>query len=258
MNESMRIATHTTFDAGMTIWVGGNVFGIAALNPAVSQATLLSDRGAVANQAWENFIPLGLGSAAAIAAGWAGMRLTDPRLSSPELAPFTRVQDIAVGSIVALTLIGGIFNRVTAKASIEERTPMEDGLTPSDEAPKAARQGLMGLRFVAAGNLIAGATLMTTAAIIEQKLMDASIRSPLLSLKGAGAIASSATDKAMRVAQGLAATELVRRGAKMVAHGMGRSEPEPEPRSRWQQLGDQARGAFSRSSYSRSTPSRAA
>ncbi|HMQ34470.1 MAG TPA: hypothetical protein PKD53_27285 [Chloroflexaceae bacterium] len=239
----MRIATHATFDAGMTIWVGGNLFGIAALNPAASKASLPSDRGAVVNQAWENFIPFGLGSAAAIAAGWAGMRLTDPRLASPELAPFTRVQDIAVASIVALTLVGGVLNRKTAESVPGDRTPMEDGLTPSEGAPAEAKQGLMGLRLVAAGNLIAGATLMTTAAIIEQKLMDASIRSPILALKGAKAIAGAAGDKAMTVAKGLAATELVRRGAKMVGQSWGR---EPEPRSRWQQLGDQARERFAR------------
>lgn len=244
MNETMRIATHATFDAGMTIWVGGNVFGIAALNPAVSQATLPSDRGAVANQAWENFIPFGLGSAAAIAAGWAGMRLSDPRLASPELAPFTRIQDLAVASVVGLTLVGGVLNRRTARTSMAVRTPMEDGLTAAEEAPDEAKQGLMGLRLVAAGNLIAGATLMATAAIIEQKLMDASIRSPMLSIKGARAIAGAAGDKAMTVAKGLAATELVRRGARMVGQGWGRSEPEP--RSRWQQLGDQARERFAR------------
>jgi hypothetical protein len=222
MNEMMRIATHATFDAGMTIWVGGNVFGIAALNPAVKKATTASDRGAVANQAWENFIPFGLGSAAAIAAGWTAMRLTDPRLNSPDLAPLTRIQDIAVGSVVALTLVGGIFNRKTAESSVADRTPMEDGLTPSENAPAEAKQGLMGLRGVAVGNLIAGATLMTTASIIEQKLMDMGISSPVYTLKGTAAVA----DKAMGVVRGLAATELVRRGAKMVNQGWGAPKGE--------------------------------
>lgn len=240
MNELTRIAMHATFDAGMTIWVGGNVFGIAALNPAVKKATLLSDRGAVANQAWENFIPFGVGSAAAIGLGWAGMRLSDPRLNSPELAPFTRVQDIAVASVVALTLVGGVFNRKTAAAEPEHRTPMQDGLTPAESAPPEAKEGLLALRGVAIGNLVAGATLMTTAAIIEQKLMDAGLRSPLYTAKGVAAVA----DKAMGVARTLAATELVRRGAKLVSQGMGAHEPEPEPKSRWQQLGDQARGMF--------------
>jgi hypothetical protein len=222
MNEMMRIATHATFDAGMVTWVGGNIFGIAALNPAVAKATLKSDRGAVANQAWENFIPFGLGSAAAIAAGWTAMRLSDPRLNSPALAPITRIQDIAVGSIVALTLVGGIFNRKTAESSIADRTPMEDGLTPAENAPTEAKQGLIGLRGVAVGNLIAGATLMTTAAIIEQKLMDMGISSPVHTLKGTAAVA----DKAMGVVRGLAATELVRRGAKMVNEGWGAQKGE--------------------------------
>lgn len=244
MNEMMRIATHATFDAGMTIWVGGNVFGIAALNPAAGEAALPDDRGAVVNRAWANFAPLGLGSAAAIAAGWAGMRLSDPRLASPELAPIARLQDIAVASVVALTVVGGVLNRRAAAGAPDGRTPMDDGLTPAEGAPREARQGLMGLRLVAAGNLIAGATLMTTAAIIEQKLMDASVRSPLLSLKGARAMAGAAGDKAMTVARGLAATELVRRGARMVGQGWGRRAPAP--RGRWQQLGEQARERFAR------------
>lgn len=246
MNELMRIATHATFDAGMTIWVGGNLFGIVALNPAVKKTAAASDRGAVANQAWENFIPFGLGGAAAIAAGWAGMRLSDPRLASPELAPFTRTQDIAVGSVVALTLVGGILNRMTAESAGGDRTPMEDGLTPAEGAPPAARRGLLGLRGVAAGNLVAGAVLMAMATVIEQKLMDAGLRSPLYTAKGAGRIASATADKALDLARGIAATELVRRGAKLVAQGLGRSAPEPEPRNRWQQLGDQARAHFAR------------
>ncbi len=246
MNHMMRTAMHATFDAGMTIWVGGNVFGIAALNPAVSKATLPGDRGAVANQAWENFIPFGLGSALAIGAGWAGMRLADPRLMSPELRPFTRIQDIAVGSVLALTLVGGVLNRKAAESVPGDRTPMEDGLTPAAGAPAEAKQGLLGLRGVAVGNLAAGAVLCATATIIEQKLMDASLRSPLYTLKGASALAGATADRALDVARGLAATELLRRGAKLVAQSIGKGEPEPAPRSRWQQLGDQARGMFAR------------
>lgn len=242
--ETIKIATHVAHDLAMSIWFGGNVFGIAALNPAASKATLPADRGAVVNQAWENFIPLGLGSAVTLGATWVGMRLTDPRMESPELRAVTRIHDLAVGSTVALTLIGGIFNRMTAESAPGDRTQMEDGLTPAEGAPAQAKQGLMGLRVVAVGNLVAGTALMSSAAILEQMLMDAGPRSPAYALKGAKAIAGDKADKAMTVASGLAATELVRRGLRMIAEGLGRAEPEPEPRSRWQQIGDQARGIF--------------
>jgi len=224
INENTRIAIHAAHDMAASIWFGGNVFGIAALNPAARAARNPSDRGAVVNQAWENFIPFGLGSALTLGGTWAAMRITDPRFSSPELRTVARVHDWAVGSVVALTLVGGIFNRKTAESTPDDRTPMEDGLTPTTHTPEVAKEGLIGLRVVAVGNLVAGSVMTVTSAILEQKLMDQRpLKRALLPVQQVGRAAAVAVE----AAKGLAAAEVVRRGAQAVGQHLGFAQPEP-------------------------------
>ena len=224
MNENTRIALHAAHDLAASIWFGGNVFGIAALNPAARAARSFEDRGAVVNQAWENFIPYGLGSALTLGATWAAMRVTDPRFSSPELRAVAQVHDWAVGSVVALTLVGGVLNRKTAESAPNDRTPMEDGLTPTYRTPEAAREGLLGLRAVAVGNMVAGSVMTVTSAIMEQKLMDQRpLKRALLPVQQIGRAAAVAVE----AAKGVAAAEALRRGARAVGQRLGLSEPEP-------------------------------
>jgi hypothetical protein len=159
------------------------------------------------------------------------MRVSDPRFSSPELRTVARIHDWAVGSVVALTLVGGVLNRQTAESAPEDRTPMEDGLTPTAYTPEPARQGLLGLRAVAVGNIVAGSVMTVTSAILEQKLMDQRpLKRALLPIQQA----SRAAAVAIEAAKGLAAAEVLRRGAQAVGQRLGMSAPEPvEEHSGW-------------------------
>jgi hypothetical protein len=236
--EKIRQLTHAAHDLAGTIWFGGNVFGIMAANPAARKATLKSDRGAVINQAWENFIPWGLGSALTFGATYLVMRFDEPRMDNPDMKALTTLRDLSAASVVALTLVGGVFNRKTAESSHDDRTPMEDGLTPAESAPAEAKEGLMGLRVVAVGNLIAGTVYFVTTAIQEQTFMDQPARGRLmLPFQRAGRVGGVAFE----TAKAAAAVELLRRGAKMITDSIGATEPEPEPRNRWQQIGDTAK-----------------
>lgn len=238
--EKIRQLTHAAHDLAGSIWYGGNVFGIMAANPAAERATLKGDRGAVVNQTWENFIPWGLGSALTFGVTYLVMRLDEPRMDTPDLKLITTIRDISAGSIVALTLVGGIFNRKTAASAPDERAPMEDGLTPAEGAPEETAEGLMALRAVAVANLVAGTTYFVATAFQEQALMDQPARGRmLLPFQRAGRAGAMAWDTARMAA----AAEMVRRGAKMVTDNLGVTQPEPEPetRGRLRQLGDQAR-----------------
>lgn len=231
--EQMRQILHATHDIAGSIWYGGNVFGIMATNPAVKEISNRSDRGAVVNQAWENFIPWGLGSALAFGATYAALRFDDPRFDRPEFKNLTTIRDAAAASIVVLTLVGGVLNRITAESVPADRTPMEDGLTPSEEAPEEAKQSTIGLRLVAIGNLVAGTTYFVATALQEQALMDQGpLGRAMLPFQRAGRIGGVAFETAKTAA----AIELVRRGAKMVGDGVGITKPEP--RNRLQKFGD--------------------
>jgi hypothetical protein len=239
--EALRKSMHAAHDLAGAIWYGGNVFGILAMNPAVKQVSLKSDRGAVTNQAWENFIPYGLGSGLVFGATYLMQRLDEPRFGNPDLKLLTTIRDISAISIVGLTVVGGVLNRMTAEASPGDRTPMEDGLTPAESAPEPAKQGLQGLRLVAIGNLVAGTTYHIVTALQEQTLIDQKpLDRALLPFQRAG----RAGGIALEAAKGVAAVELLRRGARMVTDNIGVTKPEPEQRSRFQQIGEQARGVF--------------
>jgi hypothetical protein len=232
----LRTTLHTANDLAGAIWYGGNVFGITAMNPAVRKAGTHEERGAVTNQAWENFIPLGLGSALLFGATYAALRFDEPRLSNPDLRTLTTIRDISAASMVALTLAGGVLNRITAETVPADRTPMQDGLTPAEEAPEPAKQSLLGLRLIAAGNLVAGTTYFVTTAIQEQALMEQGAfgRFALPFQR-----ASRMGNVALEAAKGLAAAEMLRRGVRMVGEGIG--VRRPAPRGRLQQFGEQAR-----------------
>lgn len=235
MNQTMRYTVHAIHDVAEAIWVGGNVFGVIAANPAARRAGNHSDIGAVTNQAWENFTPLGISSALALGASWASMRISDPRFSRPEFRTLTLTHDVLVGSVLALTVIGGVLNRSIAESVPADRTPMQDGLTPVAETPEPAKSSLLAMRVVAASNLLVGGALSVTGAILEQKLMDQGpVSRALLPLEQLGRGAGVAVE----AVKGLAAAELIRRGGRMVGESMGLVQPEPK--SRIQRLGESA------------------
>ena len=228
MNKTLKYSVHALHDIAGAAWFGGNLFGVAALNGGVRAAHNPHERGAVLNQTWENFAPYSVASALTFGATWATIRLTDPRLSDEPFQTIARVRDWLTVGAVAGTITAGALNRVIAS---ERRVPVESGTTPiegaDDEAentPEHIARAQRAMRFVAAADLVLGAGLLATGAVLEQQLMDYSPAAGLL---------TGPRKLALDAVKAVAAVELVRRAGKLLGDSVDALRPhEPSTAER--------------------------
>lgn len=220
ISEPMKYSLHALHDVAGAIWFGGNFFGTMALNPGVRAATNPHERGAVLNQAWENFAPYSVASGLLLGATWAGIRFTEPRLQSGPSRDIARLRDwLTVGAVTG-TVVSGALNRVIAS---DKRVPVESGLTPitdsendGENTPPHIAKAQIAMRFVAAADLLIGAGLLVTGAILEQQVMDDIARKPAFGLPGKFALDAVKT---------VAAAELVRRASKLIGESIDALRP---------------------------------
>jgi hypothetical protein len=220
MNESIRYTFHALHDLSQAVWFGGNLFGVVALNPGIRAAHSHEERGAVLNQSWENFAPLSLASAITIGATWAGIRMFDPRATTPEMRMVARARDwLAVGTI-ASAVVSGVLNRKIAEAVPADRVPVQGGTDPAPETPPEAAKAQIAMRYAAAANLIIGGAMITTGAVLEQQEMDQGFRLN-------DWLPFARRSPAVEAIKGLAIAEGSRRGLKMIGEGLGLVKPQP-------------------------------
>jgi hypothetical protein len=220
MNETLRYGVHALHDIAGATWFGGNLFGVAALNSGVRAAHNPHERGAVLNKTWENFAPYSVASALAFGGTWAAIRLTDPRLSDDPLRTVARVRDWLTVGAVAGTVASGALNRVIAS---ERRVPVESGTAPiegaeneAENTPPHIARAQRAMRFVAAADLLVGAGLIATGAVLEQQLMDYSPAKGLL---------TGPRKLALDAVKAVAAAELVRRAGKLLGDSVEALRP---------------------------------
>lgn len=228
MNQTLKYAVHALHDIAGATWFGGNLFGVAALNGGVRAAHNPHERGAVLNRTWANFAPYSVASALTFGGTWAAIRLSDPRYADERLQTVARVRDWLTVGAVAGTVASGALNRVIAS---ELRAPIEAGTTPIEDAeneaentPQHIARAQRAMRFVAAADLLIGAGLLATGAVLEQQLMD---YSPAM-----GALAGP-RKLALDAVKAVAAAELVRRAGKLLGDSVEALRPhEPSAAER--------------------------
>lgn len=228
MNETLKYTVHALHDISGATWFGGNLFGVAALNGGVRAAHNPHERGAVLNQTWENFAPYSVLSALTFGGTWAAIRLSDPRLSDEPMQAVARVRDWLTVGAVAGTITAGALNRVIAS---ERRVPIEGGTTPivgaeneAENTPQHIARAQRAMRFVAAADLVIGAGLLASGAVLEQQLMDYSPAKGLL---------TGPRKLALDAVKAVAAAELVRRAGKLLGDSVDALKPhEPSTAER--------------------------
>ena len=141
-SDALSAAGRAAQDVGAAALLGGNLFGRAAMHPALAGVSDKSECGKVVNTAWRRYgVINGLGLAA-IVAGWGGARTyeTRDRFLSPRERTLAQARDVAVGAVtvtgVATALAGMRFNTFAPGGAV----PLQDGShTAAETPPKAAR-----------------------------------------------------------------------------------------------------------------------
>jgi hypothetical protein len=148
-------------DLGLSIWLGGTLFGQVALNPTVDSIGNEAERGKVLNEAWARFNTANLPAMLSALLGWrlGGVR-EDSELRAPGL---TRAKDLLLGGAAFNTVVSALLGATTATRAPGGAVPVRSGTRPSRQTPPTAALAQRGLRFFGNGSL----ALLVAAAVVS-------------------------------------------------------------------------------------------
>ena len=162
INDTLQNVTRGVHDVGLAAWLGGSMFGKFALNPAVAGISDKSERGKVANLAWNGYNVVNavglstaaLGYLAARSTELAGSNLTDVERN------LYRVQDGLMIFAVVTGVANGIQGGRLAKQAPGGAVPIETGTKPAPETPPAAAKIQKSLELLGNVNIVTGIALV--------------------------------------------------------------------------------------------------
>ena len=163
---------------GLGINLGGTLFGLVALNPAVRRISDTSERGGVLNEAWTRFQIIGTLAMGVTVATW---RLGGLKEAESDIdATLASIKNVLLGGALLTSLAAAIAGRRIAQQAPEGDTPVESGAEPAPETPEEAARSQRLSAFLGAATvaLVAGALGMSSA--LEVRAVERS-KSTLLS-----------------------------------------------------------------------------
>lgn len=164
VNDKLQDANQVLHNVGMATWVGGALFGRAALNPAVSRVSVPAERGAVANAAWGKYNAMNAVALSAVGLGYLGGRLTELRWSnlSRREKPLVRAMDVFTATGVATGLATGVLGTRLARQAPGGAVPVETGSRPGPETPASASRIQRAINVLGVANLASGIGLVAS------------------------------------------------------------------------------------------------
>jgi uncharacterized membrane protein len=167
---TLSTAAWIAHDLGIATGVGGSLFGRMALHPAVRHVSDREERGQVVNDAWMTFSGVQLTALGIMAVSWFAGR---SKLSGREFGKTPRALVLAKDAFVSgslLTAIGtSYFGRKLGEQRTEGRIPMDDDGSVGADAPVAAQKLERVVDTLGIVNLICGAGVIATTAILAMK-----------------------------------------------------------------------------------------
>ncbi len=149
------------------MWLGGQVFGNFALNPAAATISDPAERGKVVNAGWARYSGFGYGALGAAAVTHAFARLTElrPGRQSRWERILTTLEDLLHVSAVGLTAATGSQGaRLGAKGS-DGAVPIASGDEPAPQTPPDARDAQVKVNRLGTITTFVGTSLVAVHAI---------------------------------------------------------------------------------------------
>lgn len=161
VSDTVQDVAQVAHDVGLAAWLGGAMFGKFAHNPSLRLVTSHTERGQVANAAWNGYNvvnAVGLGSAAA---AYVAARRTELQRSNLGDREQTLVSgmDFLMGTAVVTGVANGVLGAALARQVPGGAVPVETGTVPASETPPRAARiqraiGLFGTLNIASGVLL--------------------------------------------------------------------------------------------------------
>lgn len=128
-------AAWAAHDVGLATAIGGTLYGRAALQPALEDITIPSERDRVSADAWKRFSWINLAAHAVVAASWfTGRALLSGREVTGTARTLTQVKD---GLVIASLATGVASNMLGRKLGAR----IEEGMGPEELADRAGAEG---------------------------------------------------------------------------------------------------------------------
>ena len=170
VSDTLSHTTRAAHDLGLAAWLGGAMFGKFAHNPALRRISSHSERGAVANAAWNGYNIINAVGLGAAAAGWAASRVTETRpdkLSGRERT-LSVVKDGLMVTSVASGLVNGFQGARLAKQAPDGAVPVETGTEPAADTPPEAARIQKTLGTLGTLNIASGVALVAVNGLLAQ------------------------------------------------------------------------------------------
>ena len=170
VNDTLANTTRAAHDVGLAAWLGGAMFGKLALNPSLEKISSHTERGRVANAAWNGYNPintLGLGAAAL---SWGAARLTETH--SDNLSGAENGLSQAKDGLMALAVLTGVASGVQgarlARQAPDGAVSVQTGTEPNGDTPPKAAGIQRSLGVLGNLNILAGVALIAVNGVLAQ------------------------------------------------------------------------------------------
>ena len=209
VNNTLANGTRAAHDVGLAAWLGGAMFGKFAHNPSLVKITSHTERGSVANAAWNGYNVINAAGLGAAALGWTAARFTEAKPAN--LSGTERTLSTAKDGLMAAAVLTGVASGVQGARLARQvpggAVPVETGTKPATETPEKAARIQRSLGLLGTLNIAAGVALVSVNAILAQtNHSHPAIRRTLRSFSGRSNspvwVASAAASAAAAVDQG--------------------------------------------------------
>ena len=170
VSDTVANTTRVAHDVGLAAWLGGAMFGKFAHNPSLRRISDHSERGSVANAAWNGYNVINAASLGAAALGWGAARLTEANpanLTGREKALSTAKDGLMVTAVLT-GIVNGVQGARLAKQAPDGAVPVETGTKPAADTPAKAAKIQRSLETVGNVNILAGVALVAVNAVLAQ------------------------------------------------------------------------------------------
>ena len=170
VNDTLANTARAAHDVGLAAWLGGAMFGKLALNPSLEKISIHTERGSVANAAWNGYNPVNTVGLGAAALGWGASRLTETH--SENLSGAEHRLSQAKDGLMALAVLSGAANGVQgarlAKQAPDGAVPVQSGTVPDGDTPPTAAGIQRSLGWLGNLNVLTGVALVAVNGVLAQ------------------------------------------------------------------------------------------
>ena len=172
MTQQASTPVRSLHKLGLGICLGGTLFGLVALNPAVERISDRRERGRVLNEAWMRFQTIGTLAMGVTVAAW---RLGGLKEAESDLdATLAGIKNLLLGGALVTSIASAILGRRIARQAPEGDTPVESGTEPAPETPEEAAHSQRLSAFLGAATVAQVAGVLALSSALEVRAVERS------------------------------------------------------------------------------------